>query len=214
MTELSQARTRRYLVVTTGLGLFAYLVVLPFGWSFMTFNSRSMAGPAKLNLKSLCAAQQGALKTFGSPALHYRDLGVAIDPMNRFAYFVAPGARLEQPLANGKEAVVDPLAVGVQANTYVFTSGVPGQFRQGARPDQLPESYAGGLVLGQNGTCPDCSALVVAAGNVDADDDLDIWSASTSERVTPDGDHLSACQVFHERDDTRCTDCWFPTYGH
>jgi hypothetical protein len=198
-------RSVRYGLGLAAALLFVWGVALPFWHEFSTFGARAKAAEVKRHLKKLCEAQVAKLASAGQPAVFYRDVGYVVDERNRFAYLVAPGSTLER---RGPTAP-DPTAIGVQSDFERFNGS-------GDEVDvaKLPTKYEGDLVLGLNGRCPRCSALSVAAGNLDGDDDLDLWSASTAERRTSDGKLVAPCQVLHERDDTRCDDCWYPTLKH
>lgn len=162
--------------------------------SFVSFEARSKWGEARHTLEQLCLAQQRHLADGGLAAAHYRELGDEVPRGNRYAYFVAPGPRLEERLTNHGPSAPDPLATGVQVDVPRFVqSPVAGA--------DLPVELAGGVRLGGNGECPKCSWVLVAAGNIDLDQDLDVWSAATSARQTATGVDIPPCQPFHERND-------------
>lgn len=105
----------------------------------------------------------------------------------------------------GTPVALDPIP---DHNRYAYFSapGVPGQPARSSaeRPlteQDLPPVFAGGLVLGPNGTCPDCSWLVAAVANIDNDPDVDVWSAATRERTAADGQRVAPCEAVHEVDD-------------
>lgn len=185
--------------MTLGLvALFVAFCLLPALHNFVMFSARSKMNEAKSNLRALCAAQLARIKQ-GNPTVRYAELGVELERGNRFAYFIAAGETLE--LRAESKAGVDALASGVQVDSFRYGPGARATFQD------LPDRFAGDLVLGRNGTCPDCDWLIAAVGNVDADPELDVWSAATAER-TVDGKCVAACEPFHERNELP-SDFWW-----
>lgn len=65
----------------------------------------------------------------------------------------------------------------------------------------LAAGFTGGVSPGISGECPDCSFTAVCVANIDGDDDLDIWSISSIERVAPNGMRLLANDPHCEAND-------------
>jgi hypothetical protein len=160
---------------------------LPAWHNFVVFGSRAKAAEARTMVKALCIAQLARLKEGKAPGRELSELRTEIGPHNRFAYFIVAGE------------------MAVQVNERFGTNAK-------VELSQLPARYTGELQVGVNGMCPSCEVLSVAAGNIDTDDDLDVWSASTSER-TVGNRRYAPCDQVHEQNDTRCKDCWYPSIG-
>ncbi len=178
--------------------------VIP-GWkachAFVWFGVKSKMGEAKTHLAAMCRAQQARL-TRGEPTDKYRELGVEVWDGNRYAYFLAPAGMLElRTVYSGRGPhlpnVANPEATGVQVDVDRHGAG-PGP--RAISELDLPRRFFGGFALGANGTCPDCTWVFAAAGNIDVDEELDIWSVATRDRT--EGDQtVPACEPFHERDE-------------
>lgn len=56
--------------------------------------------------------------------------------------------------------------------------------------------------VGLQGECPSCDLTIIAVSNLDDDDDIDLWSLSTRDRVI-DGVTVSAGTPHHHLDDDR-----------
>jgi len=129
---------------------------------FVHFGARSKGAEARRTLTDLCL-KQVALKT---PVTRFKDLGITLERGNRYAYFIAPGGRLEERTAKDDEAT------GVQVDVEKLRSGRVNE-------SLLPR--------------PPGNGVFVAAGDIDGDPDLDVWSVSS--RSEP------PCTPVHERDD-------------
>lgn len=166
--------------------------------SFVSFGTRSKAGEACVTLERLCRVQLDRMSDGGVPAARYRELGFDVERGNRYAYLVAPGAVLEERIGSSMATTPNGLATGVQVDLPRFGAG---SVERRVSEADCPVELAGGVRLGANGECPKCSWVMAAAGNIDVDSDLDVWSVSTAARRTAKGEDLPACQPFHEHDD-------------
>ncbi len=164
--------------------------------NFIWFGARSKRAEAKRNLRRLCFAQS-ALLTEGRPSSTWRGLDTGLEGRNRYAYFVARGGALELRSNDHRPVTPDPEATGVQVDPNVFVVGL----YQVVSEADVPPLLLGGTKLGLNGTCPHCTWVLVAVGNIDVDAEYDVVSVSTGPRITSSGETVGACVAFVEHDD-------------
>jgi type IV pilus assembly protein PilA len=172
-----------------GLGVLVGLALIggvgwPIVFNFVNFGARARGAEARANLKKLCLSQQAVFKERQQFAVTYPELA-QVEPGNRYAYFVAPGAVLEE---RPPPAIPNLDAIGVQVDRQKHPE------LSALTQADLPATFTGGLKLGSSG-------CLAAAGNIDADPALDVWSVATAERTSPDGKRIEPCEPFHERDD-------------
>lgn len=136
--------------------------------NFIKYRSRSMQGECKGELRSLYLAERTWFEQHQEYALDFNQLGVT-PSRNRYTYFL------------GASAVKAPSVKGFEAVTL----------------DALP-ALVGGVVVGVEGACPDCTFTVVCAANTDSDPALDVWSISSAPRGA-----LKAGELSHDSDDLR-----------
>ncbi|MFT3841270.1 MAG: hypothetical protein QM723_30040 [Myxococcaceae bacterium] len=105
-------------------------------------------------------------------------------------------------------------------NRYLYTDDPLGSFGSAWSPDphtgilpssdwpyplryaDIPARVAGGEIVGVTGTCPDCRASAVCVAQLDNDDEVDVWSISTVDRIDEvTGAIVVAGVPFHERTD-------------
>jgi hypothetical protein len=135
---------------------------------FVWFGARAKGAEARRNLTLLCQKQR-ELKV---PVAHFRELGVELERGNRYAYFLAPGRSLEE------RGSVNTDATGLQVDVEKFG---PSSIEYRLSERSLPTSVRVG------------DGVFIAAGNIDADPEFDVWSVST--RSDP------PCAPVHEVDD-------------
>lgn len=120
------------------------------------------------------------------------EIGFNPQRSNRYAYFASGTGPLE-------ERGVEPMRTSAE-DTGI---GVDRAFD----PRYLPVSHADlpadflGEKLGVTGTCPDCSVTLAAAGDIDGDPILDVWSISSKPRVAPHGIEVPAGAAYNHVDD-------------
>lgn len=188
----------RRLFLLGGLLLFAAVGVSAWD-NFSKMGGRSKAAEARSNLERLCRAQVVVIADAGVGTPYPDDLA-QLEAGNRYAYFLAPGGTL-QARAGSKSARIDLLATGVQVDLTFDSSS-----RRALSQADLPARFAGDLMLGPNGA----TWLIAAAGNLDDDPELDLWSVATAARAVPGQEPIPACRAFHEHDDIEpCRYCLF-----
>ena len=150
------------------------------------------------NLRSICFAERMA-QAKGLPFItRIADLPAPIPRANRFAYFLGEGP-VEARGPDAGPASADAAAVGVDPRGWE----TPPNMKLSVSVTDLPARFLGDAGLGASGNCPGatCQFVTACAGNLDLDDDLDVWSASTQPRVDSHGAAVRACEPFQERAD-------------
>ncbi len=107
---------------------------------------------------------------------------------NRYLYAFSTEGELLEP---GKKASGH---VGLKPDSARFPGADIAAIEAGI-PDALWDE------VGITGTCPDCSITIVAAGNLDDDATIDVWSISTKDR-TIDGTPVTAGTPWRHVDDS------------
>jgi type IV pilus assembly protein PilA len=171
-------------VVVAVIGILA-AIAIP---NFIKFQSRSKQTECQSNLRALA----GEVAIYFSENRHHttrvRDLSFEPERGNRYAYFLGDGT-MEQRDAATVEHLDSDAQIGVDRFRF------PDMRELG--PDQIPHE----MVVGIEGTCPDCSFTAVCVGNIDNDDTLDVWSISTKERHSPSGEVIPANMPFNDVND-------------
>jgi type IV pilus assembly protein PilA len=135
--------------------------------NFIKYQSRSKQGECKVELRRIYQAQVAHFDEKKGYADDFNALGHMPDAV-RYTYFIGMGAP-KGPKQKGAKAVA---------------------------LDQLP-ALEGGVVVGVEGECPDCTFTAACAGNVDNDADIDVWSISTAQRGA-----VGPGEVHHDVDDS------------
>ena len=121
--------------------------------NFIRFQARSKQADAKINLKSAYVAQKSYFGEKETYGTKASDIGFSPD-RSRYLFLVG-------------EDELPPTAPGAQTRGLRETV-----------PMELMEA------LDVEGDCPDdCNITMVAAGNIDNDSTIDVWSVSTKDRV-------------------------------
>ena len=158
--------------------------------NFLKFGARSKQAEAKYNLKSAFTAEKSWMAERDTYSESVEEIGFAPERSNRYSYFFSKSIN---PLLTGSPdggqhtgVAVDPrMGVGPAATLYA-----------GISPALISE-------LGLRGKCPEsCNITIVAAGNLDGDATIDLWSISTEDRII-DGAKVLAGQPYNHVDDTR-----------
>lgn len=115
------------------------------------------------------------------------------------ADFAALGITLE---ADEKYAYVTAAApISVDAERTVLI-GPKARVTEDDLKRVLESNFAGNVRPGVSGVCPDeCEFAAICVGNIDNDEGLDIWSISSKDRQSDEGEPIPAGSPFHEQDD-------------
>jgi type II secretory pathway pseudopilin PulG len=140
--------------------------------NFIKFQSRAKQSECKAQLRSIHTAALSYRAENNEFTADAQKLGVSFDN-TRYAY------------ALGEQSVKTPTSV------------------QAKGPDakQALAEVSRFTSIGVSGACPECELTVACVGNVDGDDELDIWSISTAMRSAPNGRSVSPGEVFNHFND-------------
>ncbi len=158
--------------------------------SFASFGSRSKQSEAKFNLKSAYSAERAYFAEFDTYEPSIDKVGFLPERGNRYRYV----------LSNSGDALV-PGSPDGGSHTGVLAD----TSRSSPLPDNasllagIPPALLG--ATGLKGTCPEaCDFTIVAAGNIDGDATVDVWSISTQDR-TFGSERVPAGAPFNHVDD-------------
>jgi type IV pilus assembly protein PilA len=139
--------------------------------NFIKFQSRSKQSEAKMNLKMAFTAEKSYFAEKDTFTLHPSDMGFSPERGNRYAYAFAFKGPIEP-----NTGMISKESVGVGIDTAKYKDASTEKSLERIPPEL-------GEMIGMSGNCPaDCSITIVAAGNIDNDDTIDVWSVSTAER--------------------------------
>jgi type IV pilus assembly protein PilA len=192
----ARRRVQRFVIALSSLA-FAAIAVKTIDY-VVSQSERNHQQECLENLRSICFAER-MVQAKGEPFIgRVADLPQPIPRGNRFAYFLGSG-----PLeVRGPDAgAADPAATAVSVDVTGWQ--VPKGMKQLVLASDLPPLFLGDAGLGASGACPGptCQFVAACAGNLDVDDELDVWSASTQPRVDRLGGRVGPCEPFHERSD-------------
>ena len=200
MTEaelaVSRRRVQRFFIAIVSLVVAAGGVKLV---DFMVERSeRTHQEECLENLRAICFAER-MVQAQGSPFItRVANLPAPVPRGNRFAYFLSTAGPMEDRWPDAGAPATDTTAVGDPTGW-----DAPQGMKLRVVASDLPVAFLGDAGLGPSTACPGpaCQFVSACAGNLDVDDDLDVWSASTQPRTAPSGATVSACEPFHERID-------------
>lgn len=161
---------------------------------FLNVQQKSRQSEVKANLQALHTAQTTYYLEKSIYAVRMGLLAFEPERGNRFAYFLAPGMVQLRDVAN-VPACASCAGIGVDT------------FKHGrALAVDEPTGWVTPTTLldgpGVGGDCPVCEYMAEAAGQMDEDRGLDIWSISSAGRSHRLWGGCSPGQALHERDDT------------
>lgn len=166
-----------------GGGLQLINVALPF---LIRFQGRPVESECMSNLRVWFAAESAWYEERREYSSDFGAIGFGPERLNRYLY------------------TDDPLGpFGDQASSSRYTVIAPSHDRgHPLRFVDIPARVAGGEIVGVTGTCPDCRASAVCVAQLDDDDEVDVWSISTVDRIDEVTDAIVVAGVpFHERSD-------------
>lgn len=171
-----EPRKKPWAGILVGVGLILAMVGLCLAVAvpnFMRFPKRSMMSEAKSNLKAAFVAEKSYFAEKDVYSETIEKMGFAPERRNRYLYLVSTtGDLLVQGAPDGGE------------HTGVFAD----EDGTSPKPDnRLIMSSIPSTLLGEVGVKCEadggCDVTVVAAGNIDSDATIDVWSISTKERI-------------------------------
>jgi type IV pilus assembly protein PilA len=158
--------------------------------NFLKFGARSKQAEAKYNLKAAFTAEKAWMAEHDTYSESIEEIGFAPERSNRYNYFFSKSVN---PFLPGSPDGGQHPGVLIDARMGV---GPAGTVYAAIPPVLISE-------LGLRGKCPEsCNITIVAAGNLDGDATMDLWSISTEDRVI-DGTPVRAGLPYNHVDDTR-----------
>ena len=137
--------------------------------NFIKFQAKAKQSEAKSNLKAAFAAEQAFFAGADKYSADIEEVGFSPMPGNRYMYSFSTEGELAE--AGGTKGS------GVKADSKKFPTIDNDAIEKGVPQEIWADS-------GIEGECPSaCSITIVAAGNIDNDDTIDVWTVSTKERV-------------------------------
>ena len=158
--------------------------------NFVKFQAKSKQSEAKANLKSAYFAQKSYFGMESKYSDDVGEVGFSPGPGNRYLYAFSVDGELQKAgeVGKGKTGVAADAARHPGTNNDALEKGVPQALWD---------------TSGLEGKCPDdCSITIVAAGNIDNDDTIDVWTVSTKDR-TIDGVPVPAGTPHNHVDDVK-----------
>jgi type II secretory pathway pseudopilin PulG len=160
-------------IIAGGLSILCCLgtvaaIALP---NFIHYNKRATTSEVKSNLKAAFSAERSYFMEKDAYSESAEQIGFQPERGNRYRYFLAPhGDMLIQGAPDGgaHSSVGADLKKDLLVGNAMLEAGVP-------------SALLGST--GIKGTCPDCNITIVAAGNIDSDPTVDVWSISTEDRT-------------------------------
>ena len=139
--------------------------------NFIKFQARSKQSEVRSNLKAAFVAEKSFFMEGKTYSTNPETVGFAPERGNRYAYAFS----LKGPIAaNTGAPVKDAVGVGIDAQRYPTAASSEESLK--AVPAELART------VGVVGQCPACEITIVAAGNIDGDSTIDVWSVSSADR--------------------------------
>ena len=158
--------------------------------NFLKFGARSKQAEAKSNLKGAFMAEKSWMVEHDAYSESIEEIGFSPERNNRYSYFFSKSVN---PLLPGSPDGGQHTGVAVEPRMGV---GPAGALYAAIPPALISE-------LGLRGKCLErCNITIVAAGNLDTDPTIDLWSISTEDRII-DGTPVPAGLPYNHVDDTR-----------
>ena len=175
-----------------GVGLMASMRY--FG-SFMTYEK---SGECKRGLRTLAVLAGQYLMEHDTLPTRVSDFPIDSFPrQNRFALVLSLSGPVERRNAKDSPTLAEATAFGPDEWYFKSDSRV-----RAISLGEVPMVF-GDVRPGVTGDCAKgaCALVAVCIGNVDRDEDLDVWSISTAPRTGRDGTVVPANTVHHDVDD-------------
>jgi type IV pilus assembly protein PilA len=186
--------TATKVVVGVGCGVLGLGALAVAGFFFLALpmrgQGRSKTAEAKSNLKAFFTSEKAYFAEKDTYSPNIADIGFSPERGNRFVYFIDRAGPLEDRSA--AVAVPHPGDRGVAVDAFRFPKGaVDPRF-------VLLEGTLGHAFV-TTGT--EGHFVAVAAGNIDDDATLDVWSVSDEPRRSKSGEPIPAGEPFNEVND-------------
>lgn len=148
------------------LGILAAIAVP----NFMKYQARAKQSEVKSNLKAAYNAEKAFYEESKAFSLHPEQVGFAPERGNLYLYAFA----VKGPVApNTGAPAKDAMAVGIDTQKFPTMSN---ELALNAIPREVADK------IGVSGQCPECDFTIGAAGNIDNDPTMDVWTISSVDR--------------------------------
>lgn len=151
--------------------------------------TRSKTSEANANLKAAFVAEKAFFAENARYSPFIEEVGFLPEGGNRYLYALSAEGDLSAPGPHG----------GSDRHTGVH-SDPRHRLADAALEAKVPDALWD--EVGLQGECPSCDLTIIAVSNLDDDDDVDVWSISTRDRVI-DGVTVSAGTPHHHLDDVK-----------
>ena len=158
------------MIVVAIIGILA-AIAIP---NFIKFQARSKQSEAKANLKAIFTAQKAFYQEKDRFGTNKGEIGFAPERNNRYAYWIANGGTMEQ--RTGTQPAGTTTDTGVEIDIFKYQVVALGN----TAPTDPCTVVPGVVPPTPNPPGPSFTAM--AAGNIDADALLDLWSISSESR--------------------------------
>ncbi len=162
-------------------------VAIPFGMS--ASHSRAKSAEAKSNLKAAFVAEKSFYSEKDRYSPYVEEIGFLPEANNRYLYALS---------ADG-ELAASPARASAEQHTGIHSDPrfhASDEALEARVPDALWDE------VGLQGECPKCDITIIAVANLDKDDDVDVWSISTRDRVI-DGVTVTPGTPYQHLDDLK-----------
>jgi type IV pilus assembly protein PilA len=151
------------MIVVAIIGLLA-AIAIP---NFIKFQARSKQSEAKANLKAMFVAEKSFFQEHDRFSIFVVEAGFTPERNNRYAYFLDPSQ-------------VEDSRTGTVSSTGTTATSISADVFKGYA-DPAPQTLTCGGTLGISNSSKTFTGQ--AAGNIDLDGAIDVWSISTDSRL-------------------------------
>jgi hypothetical protein len=153
-------------------------------------NGPNKNGECRANLQTIIAQEVALYADHQRYSPHPADIGFAPSTGNRYLYLLDAQGEVTRRDALPSPPIRQSIGIGPDTRTRQVTAE---WLRARFPPELLP-------ALGVRGQCPNCSMTAGCVGNLDDDDDVDVWTISTDDRII-DAQQVNRGTPFHHLDD-------------
>jgi len=153
-------------------------------------NGPNKNGECRANLQSIIAGEAGLYSEQHRYSTHPFEIAFAPATGNRYLYLLDSTGQVTRRDELPSGPVRESIGVGPDTRARKVTA----EWLRARFPAELVAT------LGIHGTCPTCTFVAGCVGNLDEDDDVDVWTISTADREL-DGGTVHRGTPFHHLDD-------------
>lgn len=153
-------------------------------------NGPNKNGECRANLQTIIAQEVALHADHQRYSTHPADIGFAPSTGNRYLYLLDGQGQVTRRDDQPSPPIRQSIGIGPDTRTRHVTAE---WLRERFPADLLP-------ALGVHGDCPACTMTAGCVGNLDDDDDVDVWTISTDDRQIG-AEHVNRGTPFHHLDD-------------